>query len=84
MQDTAGEVRTNSQTTFSYGPLHTDVQMLDNQREFISNCSAQRLNVVWKTCRKQWMIETNAERGSGISMQVARVEHSGEGIVGRP
>ena len=27
IQDTAGEVRTNSKVTFSCGPLHTDVQV---------------------------------------------------------
>ena len=29
MQDTTGEARTNSWVTFFYGPLHTDVQILD-------------------------------------------------------
>ena len=33
MQDTAGEVRTNSQVTFSYGLLHMDTLVLaDHQR----------------------------------------------------
>ena len=43
MQDTAGEVR----TTFSNGSVHTDVQMLDNQLEYIYNtdsgCSQEYL-----------------------------------------
>ena len=33
MRDTVGKVRTNSQATFSYRPLHTDVQVLDDQLE---------------------------------------------------
>ena len=39
MQDTAGEVRMNSLSTFSYKLLHTDVQVLDNQLEPIYNSS---------------------------------------------
>ena len=35
MQDTAGEVRTNSLATFSYGPLHTDERGLDEQLDSI-------------------------------------------------
>ena len=31
MRDTAGEVRTNTQATFFYGPLHTDVQVLEDK-----------------------------------------------------
>ena len=32
MQDTVRDVRTNSLVTFSYGPLHTEVQVLYNQQ----------------------------------------------------
>ena len=35
MQYTPGDVRKNSYTTFSYGPLHMDVQMLVDQLEHI-------------------------------------------------
>ena len=48
MRDAAGEVRTNSQTTFSNGPLHTDEQVLDDQLELIYNSSVRTQNVVWK------------------------------------
>ena len=53
-------------------------------------------DVAMKTCRKQWTIEKGGEKGSGISVLMARhdddddirspmgVEHSGEGIIGRP
>ena len=43
MQDTAGEVRTNS---FSNGPLQTDVQVLDHQLELIYNSSVRTQYVV--------------------------------------
>ena len=37
MRDTAENVRTNSSVTFSYGPLCTDVLVLDDQQELIYN-----------------------------------------------
>ena len=37
LQDTARDVRTNSSVMFSYGPLHRDKKMLDDQLELISN-----------------------------------------------
>ena len=45
---TRQEVKTNSYATFSYGPLHTDVEVLDDQRELIYNnsdtgCSLENL-----------------------------------------
>ena len=40
MWGTAGEVRTKSKTTFSNGPLHTDVQVLNDELEHIYNSSA--------------------------------------------
>ena len=33
MRDTDGEARKNSKVTFFYGPLLTDVQVLDDQQE---------------------------------------------------
>ena len=71
MPDTAGEVRANSWPTFSYRPLHTDVRMLDDQLELIYNSSAWTQDVVYKTGRKRWMIETNGKRGSGKSVLTA-------------
>ena len=35
MQDTAEEIRTNSKAMFSYGPLQTDVSVLDDPLELI-------------------------------------------------
>ena len=39
MRYTAGEVRTNSQTMFPNGPIHTDKQELGDQLELIFNSS---------------------------------------------
>ena len=42
MQDTAGEARTNSLVTFSYGPLRMDVSVLADQQELTyNNCVDQ-------------------------------------------
>ena len=41
MRDTAGEVRTNSYAMFSYGPLHTDEQVLEDQLDIIYKSSVQ-------------------------------------------
>ena len=41
MRDFAGEVRTDFQVTFSYGHLHTDVEVLDDQQELIYKSSIQ-------------------------------------------
>ena len=50
MQDTAREVRMNSQATFS---LHMDVKVLDNQLEPMYNSSIRTKDVVcWKTYQK--------------------------------
>ena len=61
MRDTDGGVRTFSCGLYSYG-LHTNMQMLADQQEHIYNRFVQTQNVVLKTCRKWWMIETNGER----------------------
>ena len=72
MRDTSGEVKTNSYTTFSCEPLHTNVQVFDDQLELIYNSSVRTLGVVWNTYRKRWMIETNGEREPGKFMLAAR------------
>ena len=40
------EVRMNSQAMFSYGPLHTEEQVLDGQLELIYNSSVWTQDVV--------------------------------------
>ena len=72
MQDTAGEVRTNSQVTYSCGLLHIDEQRQDDQLEPIYNSSVPIQDVALKACRERWMIETGGEKGSGRSVLVAR------------
>ena len=44
------------------------MQVLDNQLELIYNSYVWTEDVVKKTCRKRWMIETNGERESGKSV----------------
>ena len=55
-QDPAGGARSNSCVTFSGGPLHTDVQVSDDQLELINNSSVRKQDVAGKTCMKRWMI----------------------------
>ena len=68
---TAEKVRMNSKATFCYGPLHPDMQVLDNQLELIYNSSVQTQDVILKTCQRQEMIETNGKGESWKSMLVA-------------
>ena len=46
MLDTAEEVRTNSKETFSYGPQHLDVLVLDDRLELIYKSSVGAQDVV--------------------------------------
>ena len=64
MQDTAGEVRTNTYAIYSCGPLHMDEQGEDVQLEPIYNSSLPMRYVAWE----RWTIEKVGERGSGRSM----------------
>ena len=59
MQDTPGGAKTNSLATFSYGALHTQAQVKENQLELIYNSSVRTQDTAWKNMRKQWMIETD-------------------------
>ena len=70
MQDTAGEVRTNSEVTYFGGPLHVDEQRLDDELEPIYICSES--DVTLKTSWERWTIETGGERESGRSMLAVR------------
>ena len=62
MRDTAEEIRTSSKEIFSYGPLHTNMQMMDDHLELINNSSVRTQDVDYNTCRKRWTIWTNSER----------------------
>ena len=46
MRDTTEVRRKNSLVTFSYGSLHTDVQVLDNKLEIIQKSSVRSQDVV--------------------------------------
>ena len=71
-QDTAGEIGTSSSVMYSCGPLHMDAQKPDNQSLPTYSSSVPIQDVVLKTCRKQWMIRRDGERGSGMSMLIVR------------
>ena len=66
-QDTAEEARTNSSVMYSNGPTHIAKQKQDDQHVGIRD-------VTLKTCQKRWMIGRSGERGSGISVPVARLD----------
>ena len=52
---------------FSYGPLHTNAEELDNQQEHIYNSSVRIQDIAWKITWKRWTLETNSEGDSGKS-----------------
>ena len=57
MQDTAGEVVTSSEVTYSCGPLHMDEQRQDKQLDPTYNSSVPIQDVALKTHRKRWTIK---------------------------
>ena len=71
-QDIAGETRTNSSVMCSYGPPHMAKQKQDDQLEHTYSSYVRIRDVDLKTCQKRWMIGRGDERGSGISVLVAR------------
>ena len=54
------------------GLLHMDVQRQDDQLEHTYSSSEPIWDVALRTCRKQWTIGSGGERGSGISVLIAR------------
>ena len=71
MQDTAGEVGTNTNVTYSCKPLHMNEQKQDDQLEPIYNSSVLIHDVALKTYREWWTIETGGGRGSDRSVLAA-------------
>ena len=71
-QDTAGEARTNSSVMYSNGPPHMAKQKQDDQLEHTYSSYVRIRDVTLKTCQKRWMIGRSSERGSRISVLVAR------------
>ena len=56
----------------SYGPLHMAEQRQVNQLAPTYSNSETIWGVALRTCRKQWTIGRGGERGSGISVLMAR------------
>ena len=57
---------------YSYGPLHMADQKQGDQLEPTYSSSARIRGVALRTCRKRWTIGMGGERGSGISVLMAR------------
>ena len=72
MRDTAGEVEMISKVMYSCGPLHIDEQKQNDQPEPTYSSSVPIRDVALKICRKQWTIGRGREKGSGISLLIAR------------
>ena len=68
-QNTAGEERMNIQVTFSYGPLHTEEQVLDNDLQQLcsdTGCSLEDLLEVMND-RDEWREKVWEIRSSGMT-----------------
>ena len=65
MQDTAGEVGTNSFATYSCGPLPMDEQRQNDQVEHIYNSSVEIQDIALKTYRERWTIDAVGGEGQG-------------------
>ena len=71
-QDTAGEAETSSYVMYSYGNPHMAEQKQDDQHERTFSSYVRIRGVALKTCQKRWTIGKSGDRGSGISVLVAR------------
>ena len=72
MQDTAGEVGTSSLVMYSYEPIHMAEQKQGDQLK-PTYCSSVRIRgVALRTCWKRWTIGRGGEKGSELSMLMAR------------
>ena len=57
---------------YSYGPPHMAGQNQDDQHEHTFSSYVRIRDVALKTCQRRWTIGESGERGSGISVLVAR------------
>ena len=71
-RDTDEEVGTCSWVTYPCGPLHMDEQRQADQLEPTYSSSVPIRVVALRKCRKQWTIRRSGERGSGMSVLIAR------------
>ena len=55
-----------------------DKQRKDDQLEPTYSSSVPIRDVALKTCQKQWTVEKGGEKGSGISVQMARLDDDDE------
>ena len=74
MRNTVGEVGTRSKVMYSCGPLHMDEQRQDVQLEPTYSSSVPIRDVALRTYRRQWTIGRGGDRGSEISVLIARHE----------
>ena len=81
MRDTAEEVETSSSEMYSDGPLHMDEQKQDDQPKTMYSSFVLIQDVALKTCQKQWTIGRNGERGSGISVLMARHDEDDDVVI---
>ena len=63
---------TSSSVMYSYRPPHMAGQNQDNQFEHTYSSYVRIRDVALKTCQRRWTIGRSGERGSGISVLVAR------------
>ena len=80
-QDTAGEVGTSSQMMYSCGPLHMYEQRQGDQLEPTYSSFVPILDVALRTWQKQCLIGRGGERGSEISMLIARPHDDEDTII---
>ena len=71
MWDITEEARAKSKMTFSIKTLEMDMQVIDDKLERIYNSSDWTEDVVYKTCRKRWMIEMNGKKEVRKSVQAS-------------
>ncbi len=66
---------------YSCGPIHMDEQRQDDQLEPTYNSSVSIRDLALRTCRKQWTIARDGEKGSGISVLIARLNDDDQNSV---
>ena len=73
--------KTNLTVMYSYGPPHMAKQKQDDQLEHTYSGYVRIWDVNLKTCQKWWIIGRSGERGSGISVLVARLDDDDSCII---
>ena len=48
--------------------------MLADQQELIYISSGEMLDLIWKICQEQWMLQTHGRKGLGKSQQSRQVD----------